>query len=129
MGRRNGERVSIALDSKGKASLVEHASNYPSVGLASTQPEPKLAFEAEMQLKQQMGFTAEPVPSRSVEIADYIERLGKLYNYCLTTANNIPSAATLDAPEVKDIATTLFSHINFHQPPSLRLSVIILFSI
>jgi hypothetical protein len=26
MGRMNGERVSITLDSKGKASLVEHAS-------------------------------------------------------------------------------------------------------
>lgn len=29
MGRMNGERVSIALDSKGKASLVEHASTKP----------------------------------------------------------------------------------------------------
>ena len=33
MGRRNGERVTIALDSKGKASLVEHCGNSPAVGL------------------------------------------------------------------------------------------------
>jgi hypothetical protein len=36
MGRRNGERVSIAIDAKGKASLVEHAGNSPAVGLAAT---------------------------------------------------------------------------------------------
>ena len=33
MGRMNGERVSIAINSKGKVSLVEHASNCPDVGL------------------------------------------------------------------------------------------------
>jgi hypothetical protein len=107
MGRHNGERVTIALDSKGKASLVEHASNSPAVGLAAT-TEVKLPFEAEMQLKKQMGFTPEPQPSRSAEIADYIERLGKLYGHCLTTAANMPTAIELDAPQVKDIATTLF---------------------
>ena len=64
MGRINGERVSIAIDSKGKASLVEHASNSPAVGLASTQPAVTLPFEAEMKLKQQMGFQTEPQPSR-----------------------------------------------------------------
>ena len=105
MGRMNGERVSIALDSKGKASLVDHASNCPAVGLVAA---PEVKFDAETQLKKQMGFATEPIPSRSVEIADYIERLGKLYGHCLTTASNIPATATLDAPEVKDIATTLF---------------------
>jgi hypothetical protein len=29
MGRMNGERVSIAIDSRGKASLIEHASTKP----------------------------------------------------------------------------------------------------
>jgi hypothetical protein len=88
MGRRNGEKVSIAIDSKGKASLVEHASTRP----------------------QQMGFTAEPTPetSRSAEIADYINRLGKLYGHCLTTAANLPTAVELESPQIKDIATTLF---------------------
>lgn len=114
MGRRNGERVSIAIDSKGKASLVDHASNCPAVGLATTQPAVTLPFEAEMKLKQQMGFTTEAQPSRSVEIADYIERLGKLYNHCLTTAANMPTSIELEAPQVKDIATTLFIQTTKH---------------
>jgi hypothetical protein len=38
MGRRKGERVTITLDSKGKASLVDTASNCPAVGLSTTQP-------------------------------------------------------------------------------------------
>jgi hypothetical protein len=110
MGRVNGERVSIAIDSKGKASLVEHASNSPAVGLATTGPAVTLPFEAEMKLKQQMGFQTEPEPqpSRAAEIADYIQRLGKLYGCCLTTAKTIPATGILEAPEIKDIATTIF---------------------
>ncbi len=109
MGRRNGERVTITLDSKGKASLVEHASNSPAVGLATTQPAITLPFEAEMKLKQQMGFqTPETQPSRSVEIADYIQRLGKLYGHCLSTAADIPISIELESTAVKDIATTMF---------------------
>jgi hypothetical protein len=108
MGRRNGERVSIAIDSKGKASLVEHASNSPAVGLAATQPAVTLPFEAEMKLKQQMGFQTEPQPSRSVEIEDYINRLGKLYNHCLTTAAGMPTSIELETPQIKDVATTFF---------------------
>lgn len=110
MGRVNGERVSIAIDSKGKASLVEHASNCPAVGLASTQPAVTLPFEAEMKLKQQMGFQAEPEPqpSRSAEIADYIQRLGKLYNCCLNTAVSMPTSINLEAPQIKDVATAFF---------------------
>jgi hypothetical protein len=107
MGRRNGERVTITLDSKGKASLVDTASNCPAVGLATTQPA-TLPFEAEMKLKQQMGFQTEPQPSRSVEIADYIERLGKLYTHCLTTAASMPTSIELEAPQIKDVATTFF---------------------
>jgi hypothetical protein len=91
MGRMNGERVSIALDSKGKASLVEHCSTAPQ--------------------QAQMGFSA-PVETtettRSAEIADYIQRLGKLYSHCLTTAANMPTTIELEAPQVKDVATTLF---------------------
>ena len=111
MGRRNGERVSIALDSKGKASLVEHVSNCPSVGLvAPTEAAEagKLSFDTESQLKSHMGFTANPQPSRSVEIADYIDRLGKLYSHCLTTAASMPTSIELPATAVKDVATTMF---------------------
>jgi hypothetical protein len=98
MGRRNGERVSISLDSKGKASLVEHCSTKPQ--------QAKLA---------QMGFATEtPETTRSAEIADYIQRLGKLYSHCLTTAANMPTEIELDAPQVKDIATTLFIQTTKH---------------
>jgi hypothetical protein len=91
MGRRNGERVAIALDSKGKASLVEHCSTAPQ--------------------QAQMGFSAfveTPETTRTAQIADYIQRLGKLYNHCLTTAANMPTTIDLAAPQVKDVATTLF---------------------
>ena len=91
MGRMNGERVAIALDSKGKASLVEHASTKPQLA--------------------QMGFSAPvetPETTRSAEIADYIQRLGKLYNHCLNTASSMPTSIELEAPQIKDVATTMF---------------------
>jgi hypothetical protein len=98
MGRRNGERVSIALDAKGKASLVEHAGNSPAVGLTTT-------TEIERPLD---GEPANLQTSRSAEIADYIERLGKLYGHCLSTAAGMPTSIELGTPQVKDVATTLF---------------------
>lgn len=92
MGRANGERVSITIDSKGKASLVEHAST-----------KPQQAQQA------QMGFNIPPEqPSRSAEIADYIERLGKLYSHCLDAAARMPKTVDLNAPQIKDVATTFF---------------------
>jgi hypothetical protein len=95
MGRMNGERVSITLDSKGKASLVEHA---------STQPQ-----QAALSQQAPMGFNVPPEqPSRSAEIVDYIERLGKLYSRCLNTAANMPTSLELESTAVKDIATTMF---------------------
>ena len=69
MGRMNGERVSIAIDSKGKASLVEHAST-----------KPQAAKQAQIS-----SNVAPEQPSRSAEIADYIQRLGKLYSHCCAT--------------------------------------------
>jgi hypothetical protein len=101
MGRRNGERVSIAIDSKGKASLVEHAGNSPAVGLAATTAVVERASQLE-------GDAVDRPSARSLEIADYIERLGKLYNHCLNTAAGMPTSVQLAAPQVKDVATTLF---------------------
>jgi hypothetical protein len=104
MGRRNGERVSIAIDSKGKASLVEHCSTVPQQA------------QIDREQSRTMGFTAESAPetTRSAEIADYINRLGKLYSHCLTTAANMPTSVDLNAPQVKDIATTLFIQTTKH---------------
>jgi hypothetical protein len=101
----NGSVVKLTLDSKGKVSLVDEPASFAPV--APSEPI-KLPFEAEMHLKQQMGFTATPQPSRSVEIADYVQRLGKLYTHCLETAVNIPTSIELESTAVKDIATTMF---------------------
>ena len=91
LGRRNGERVTISLDSKGKVSLVEHASTQPQLAAA-----------------KEMETVETPQTTRSADIADYIQRCGKLYRHCLDTAANIPTEIELDAPEIKDIATTIF---------------------
>jgi hypothetical protein len=124
MGRRNGERVSIAIDSKGKASLVEHCSTAPQQAQAQINSD----------RNRTMGFTTESAPAesrslggsrhdcdlsktettRSAEIADYINRLGKLYSHCLTTAANMPTSVDLNAPQVKNIATTLFIQTTKH---------------
>jgi hypothetical protein len=100
LGRKSGESVSITIDAKGKASLVEHCSTVP-----------QQAAQA-----QQMGFAVEPIPetTRSAEIADYIQRLGKLYSYCMNTAANMPTTVELNPPQIKDIATSLFIHTTKH---------------
>jgi hypothetical protein len=97
----NGERVQLAIDSKGKISLVETAFDRAEFGRSEISPivsgqtiPPRpmgfvsAPFEAEQKLRQQIAAVA-PMPvegSRSSEIADYIDRLGKLYNHCLATA-------------------------------------------
>ena len=116
MGRRNGERVSIALDSKGKASLVEHCSTAPQQVESLQMGFPPMQKTQAAAQAQQMGFSAELIPetTRSAEIADYIQRLGKLYSHCLSTAASMPIAIELDAPQIKDIATTIFIQTTRH---------------
>jgi hypothetical protein len=97
----NGSVVKLTVDSKGKVNLIDEPVNFAPVAAP-------IPFEAEMQLKSQMGFQATPQPSRSVEIADYIERLGKLYNHCLTTAAGMPTTIELESTAVKDVATAMF---------------------
>jgi hypothetical protein len=92
----NGERVQLGIDSKGKVSLVETAFT-----------------RAEKAPDQPMGFKVEPAAppvenGRSAEIADYIDRLGKLYSHCYKTASQQLENMPLGTPEVKDVATTLF---------------------
>lgn len=103
----NGSVVKLTVDSKGKVNLIDEP-----VALAPVAA--PIPFEAEMQLKSQMGFQSTPQPSRSLEIADYIERLGKLYNHCLTTAASMPTSVELEAPQIKDVATTLFIQTTRH---------------
>jgi hypothetical protein len=103
----NGSVVKLTVDSKGKVNLIDEP-----IALAPVAA--PIPFEAEMQLKSQMGFSTTPQPSRSVEIADYIDRLGKLYGHCLTTAAGMPTSIELESTAVKDIATTMFNQTVKH---------------
>jgi hypothetical protein len=92
----NGERVQLAINAKGKVSLVETAFD-----------------RATLPPSQTMGFAVETTTppaevSRSIEIADYIERLGKLYSHCYQTAAKQLDSSPLATPEIKDVATTIF---------------------
>jgi hypothetical protein len=92
MGRANGERVTLSLDSKGKVSLVETARSRAEQQWQKPQPTPKLAHRSE----------------RTADIAEYIERLGKLYSYCFKTASKELANSELGRPQIKDVSTTLF---------------------
>ncbi len=93
----NGERVQLAIDSKGKVSLID---------TAFTRAEETRTAD----------FTVEPIEptaqqpenSRSIEIAEYVGKLGKLYKHCYKTATDELKETPLATPEVKDVATTLF---------------------
>jgi hypothetical protein len=76
----NGERVQLAIDSKGKVSLIDTA-----------------ATRAEEAAGQPMGFTIEP-----------LDKLSKLYSVCLSRAESMPKPTELPPEATKDIATTLY---------------------
>jgi hypothetical protein len=92
MARANGERVTLAQDSKGKISLVETA---------------RSRADREWQRSTDLGLT-DHRSERTAEIADYIERLGKLYNYCYGVASRQFAHNEMDTPQIKDVSTTLF---------------------
>jgi hypothetical protein len=97
---RDGDRVTVGVDARGKCSLVETSADRTPTAVASDPT----------RQAQPMGFAVEeaaPETTRSAEIADYIQRLGKLYNGCYRTASS-QLGAELDTSEVKDVATTIF---------------------
>jgi hypothetical protein len=99
MNRANGERVTIAIDSKGKASLVETAETR--------------AAEA-----RQMGFTVEPEPQpesgQSDETANYIDSMARLYASCYQKATEYLGSTDLSPSDIKDVGTTLFIQTTRH---------------
>jgi hypothetical protein len=99
MNRANGERVTIAIDSNGKASLVETAETR--------------AAEA-----RQMGFTvepeSEPESGRSDETADYIDSMARLYASCYQKATEYLGSTDLSPSDIKDVGTTLFIQTTRH---------------
>ncbi|MGL5804588.1 MAG: hypothetical protein ACRC11_03975 [Xenococcaceae cyanobacterium] len=89
LGRRSGERVTLAIDGKGKYHLMESLST----GLSDPYQKPPLTN----------GNT-----SRSAEIADYTERLAKLYSHTFKTVRNQMSDSGLPIECLKDVTTSLF---------------------
>jgi hypothetical protein len=96
MARANGERVTLAQDSKGKISLVETA-----------QSRADREWQRPTDLDSELGLT-DHRSHRTAEIADYIERLGKLYTYCHGVASRQLTPTEMDTPQIKDVSTTLF---------------------
>ena len=121
-----GERVKISIDEYGYVDLVETAFSRtysPKITPKTeetTMDNIKLPGEAEHKLSQQIQQRLavlrneeqqqqqpKAISDRSTEIAEYVEKLGKLYSHCFDTANS-KMGEKLDVLEVKDIATTLF---------------------
>jgi hypothetical protein len=46
--------------------------------------------------------------AQSVEIIDYVDRLGKIYNRCLMVADDLPCGSEFEAADRRDVATTIF---------------------
>jgi hypothetical protein len=85
LGRCQNEKVTLAVDSKGKYSLISHAgSNFNAI----TEPEKD--------------------NSKAEEIRDYTQRLAKLYSHCFRTVNAEMGESGLPVECLKDIATSLF---------------------
>ncbi len=101
MARANGERVTLAQDSKGKISLVETA-----------QSRADREWQRSSDLAIDLGLADQGLTDhrshRTAEIADYIERLGKLYNYCHGVASRQLAHSEMEISEIKDVSTTLF---------------------
>jgi hypothetical protein len=133
----NGSRITVGLDSKGKYSLIEAPADRVAQAAKPISPElvevsrpmgfavapspVSLPFEAEQGLRAQMAAAVAPPVAdgmaergRSAEIADYINRLGKLYGHCYGVAAQQLESTALATPEVKDVATTIFIHTLRH---------------
>lgn len=94
MGRRDGERLTLAVDSKGKYHLMESLST----GLV----EPTVFANGN-------GHNSENNDgSRKAEIADYINRLVQLYGYTFKKVRLQMSDSGLPIECVKDISTSVF---------------------
>ena len=84
LGRCPNEGVTLAVDSKGKYSLIEHAGSK----LTTTEPANN---------------------SKAEEIRDYTQRLAKLYSHCFRTVNAEMKDSGLPIEAIQDISTSLFT--------------------
>ena len=94
----NGERITLGVDSKGKCHLLETLVDR--------------VVHPGSHLMRPAQETAAPEYSahngRSAEIADYVERLGKLYRYCYTQAKETLAGEPALLDDHRAVATTLF---------------------
>jgi hypothetical protein len=116
LGRRNGERVTLGLDSKGKYSLVETASTHlvdpyaPTTAIAdrllptATVPvKPVAPAVADTELETVESFLS---PERKREIAGYVTQMADLFNFCLSTVDQ--RVQNIESEDRRAIATTLY---------------------
>jgi hypothetical protein len=109
LGRRNGERVTLGLDSKGKYSLVETASTHladPYALATATAPvpvKPVAPAVADTETETSEGFLS---PSQKREIAGYVGQMADLFNFCLTTVDQ--RVQNIESEDRRAIATTLY---------------------
>jgi hypothetical protein len=94
LGRRNGERVTLALDAKGKYHLME--------SLSTELVDPTVKTNGNGN-GHELGDS-----SRKAEIADYIQRLAKLYSYTFKIVKEQMGDSGLPIECVKDISTSVF---------------------
>jgi len=96
----NGERITLGVDSKGKTHLLETLAD------RVTHPGSQLPGMRPLQETAAPDYNAHN--GRSAEIADYVERLGKLYKYCYTQAKETLAGEPALLDDHRAVATTLF---------------------
>jgi hypothetical protein len=90
LNRANGEKVQVGLDSKNKYHLVTHAGSN-----LSESPEPITSTD----------YNAHN--GRSAEIADYVQRLSKLYHHTYRTVKEQMVEENLTSEDIRAITTGL----------------------
>jgi hypothetical protein len=114
LGRRNGERVTLGLDSKGKYSLVETASTHlvdPYAPATATIDRPLPTATVPVKPITPAIPETEPIegslsPSQKREIAGYVTQMADLFNFCLSTVDQ--RVQNIESEDRRAIATTLY---------------------
>lgn len=114
LGREGGERVQIAIDSKGKYHVVEHCGTGTTTAGFDVSNVTTATLPQTVTSKELAQPTYNAHNGRSAEIADYIERLGKLYNHCYRTAKSQVIDESMASEDYRTIATTLFIQTTKH---------------
>ena len=108
--------ITVAIDAKGKFSLVENADH---LKLGQPLPESPIPVKSVHTYNHKIEETSEKPseseqsllsPNQKREIASYIQEMGKLYGFCLTQAENL----NLEGEDRRCVATSLFIQATKH---------------